>query len=847
MSLRDYLLKEGIDPDSEKAQFLNSIYGQESGGGRNTKTSNQGAVGDMQIIPSTFNFVADKGWSIKNPEHNARAGIRYGSRLFDDYGAERAAVGYYSGEGGVDAYDRGVYYRDKKNPKAPNTKQYAQQVLARMNSGGSGESSGAGGMGRPMTEDEWNAATGFDQPSTSQADFKPLSEDEWNNMSAGTDSTQDSPNSTPESSVGILTEEEFNALAGENSSDLVNSTVVSNNTQPTAAPAPNSSGLPKGYTEGNTFAGDLSNNAGLAVRGVAEGVAGVPAAIYNTVGLLRPRNQIETPLSLPTEINPENDVLVKGAGKLSDILGLPKTEGEKSLPEKVGKGIGGFVAPSMILSKIAPAGSAAAKVAEFLGGKNPVPQVIGTVSGTAAEDAAKQAGGNELQQLLANIAGNVATGGVANMAMSAGRVGKRGVEALLDNNEAVVGRTLNRAAGSDNLDIISALETGKVPTVARTIKGYNPTTTDIAADPNMANILRQAEMDAFTASDLLAGRMQNQEAISQYANKAGATPEAIKKASAELYKKVDAIAKPMRTRNLPVDMEPVHKAIDEAILANRGNKYILSELNSAKANMPTGTVDFTEAYNAKQGLDELLRSTNWSDPKVASAKKAASALNKTKQSLSDTLTATEPGFKDYITKQAKVLDAIKKQEFVNKKLIPMENQPQAFNVNGIQKEVAPLSASKVRRFINNPEMRKQLSSNQINVLEDASNALNASGRRNAGMMTGSNTAQNLKINQMVSEDLARAISEGNGATARAIRGIFKKTGEVIKKPASVLGLGSNYNTSQLAAVLAKAELDPKYAAKLMKQYGLGQMNFNDPAGRAALRGLMTTNEKPLNK
>lgn len=138
-----YLKKEGISPNSEKAQFLGAIYGQESGSGSNTRTSNQGAVGGMQIIPSTFASVADKGWDINNPEQSARAGIRYGSQLYDKYGAERAAVGYYSGDKGVEAYDKGVYYRDKKNPSAPNTKEYAQSVLGRMGGGGAGGAGGA--------------------------------------------------------------------------------------------------------------------------------------------------------------------------------------------------------------------------------------------------------------------------------------------------------------------------------------------------------------------------------------------------------------------------------------------------------------------------------------------------------------------------------------------------------------------------------------------------------------------------------------------------------------------------------------------------------------------------------
>ena len=73
--------QEGVT--GRAADFARSIYQQESGSGRNAKTSNQGAVGGMQIIPSTFATVADKGWNISDPVQNARAGIRYAKQMFD--------------------------------------------------------------------------------------------------------------------------------------------------------------------------------------------------------------------------------------------------------------------------------------------------------------------------------------------------------------------------------------------------------------------------------------------------------------------------------------------------------------------------------------------------------------------------------------------------------------------------------------------------------------------------------------------------------------------------------------------------------------------------------------------
>lgn len=119
------------------ADVARSIYMQESGGGRNTKTSNAGAVGGMQIIPSTFKSVADKGWDISDPMHNARAGIRYLSQLDKQSGGNPAltAAGYYGGPGGMEKARKGIAVSDPRNPNAPNTLQYGQQVAARLGKG----------------------------------------------------------------------------------------------------------------------------------------------------------------------------------------------------------------------------------------------------------------------------------------------------------------------------------------------------------------------------------------------------------------------------------------------------------------------------------------------------------------------------------------------------------------------------------------------------------------------------------------------------------------------------------------------------------------------------------------
>jgi hypothetical protein len=125
--------REGVQDPIERA-FAKSIYLQESGGGKNTGTSNRGAQGGMQILPDTFKSVADKDMDIRNPFDNMRAGIRYARQGLAAAGGNTDLAGayYYGGPGGLAKAKQGIGVSDPKNPDAPNTLQYAKQVAARM-------------------------------------------------------------------------------------------------------------------------------------------------------------------------------------------------------------------------------------------------------------------------------------------------------------------------------------------------------------------------------------------------------------------------------------------------------------------------------------------------------------------------------------------------------------------------------------------------------------------------------------------------------------------------------------------------------------------------------------------
>lgn len=115
-------------------QLVRSTFAQESSGGRNTSTSYAGARGPMQVLPDTFRSVADPSWDINDPLANTRAGIRYLKQGWQASGGDPrlTAAYYYGGPGGMNKLANGIAVGDPRNPNAPNTAQYANQVAGRL-------------------------------------------------------------------------------------------------------------------------------------------------------------------------------------------------------------------------------------------------------------------------------------------------------------------------------------------------------------------------------------------------------------------------------------------------------------------------------------------------------------------------------------------------------------------------------------------------------------------------------------------------------------------------------------------------------------------------------------------
>lgn len=112
-----------------------AFHAQESSSGANAKTSIDGAVGDMQIMPDTFKRFALPGENINNPEDNKRVGRRMLDKFMKDYDGDpaRVAVAYFSGEGNVaPAGFPTPYLRNTKDGNGKYTADYANDIVKRV-------------------------------------------------------------------------------------------------------------------------------------------------------------------------------------------------------------------------------------------------------------------------------------------------------------------------------------------------------------------------------------------------------------------------------------------------------------------------------------------------------------------------------------------------------------------------------------------------------------------------------------------------------------------------------------------------------------------------------------------
>lgn len=572
----------------------------------------------------------------------------------------------------------------------------------------------------------------------------------------------------------------------------------------------------------------LGRVAGLGGRAVMEGVASIPGGIYNAVSALgnigMPDNRVVTPLTPPEKINTQ-----QYGTKLANLVGLPQPSEGEAVPMEVARTVAGTLAPLGLISKFA---TVPTKLASLIGSNAPIATATTAGLSKYATEKARENNLPEWAQIATGIGTGLAAGGVLGAVAPTSRATLRTVQSGFGKLEPLAGRLLNRQAGEEAVTIANLLEGGTVPGV-NPIAGFAPKTSDIAGNAGISALARFVENDPNSSTILSERLFNNAKSLKDYVNRTIGSDASITKKQDYLYDVVNTVSKPMRDRNLPTNIDNVTNSIDNALLKNKGNPAIEGALQSIKEKIPQGDVGFNEVYNFKQYIDDALRG-KYDDPASMQIAKSGTALNNVKKELAKSLTNTESEFGKFLKTQAIGVRQLGQSKQAEKMINQATNKtPIISNRTGIQEEVFPLSAANLRTQILNEKAMSKLSPIQQAIFENAQRAATAGTRGTMGMAKGSNTMQNLKMNELISDDVTRALL---GSDVKDQPGILSN----ILRPVT-RGLSNvTGRTGEIADILAKAELDPAYAAMLMRKYKLSPTtDMKSAAGRNALYGALT--------
>ena len=109
-----------------------SLFSQESSGNWNSRDSNKGAVGGMQVMPDTYASMMGTRAGMRDPWNNLEAGLRYlsyGQKTLNTKDPALLAAGYHAGYDREDL-KRGIIPNVSDGKK--NTRDYAREVAARV-------------------------------------------------------------------------------------------------------------------------------------------------------------------------------------------------------------------------------------------------------------------------------------------------------------------------------------------------------------------------------------------------------------------------------------------------------------------------------------------------------------------------------------------------------------------------------------------------------------------------------------------------------------------------------------------------------------------------------------------
>jgi SLT domain-containing protein len=782
------------------AELARSIYMQESGGGKNTTTSNAGAVGGMQIIPATFARMADEGWDINNPEQNARAGLRYIKRLHEMSGGDPmlTAAGYYGGEGAIEKARQGIAISDPRNPNAPNTLQYGRQVADRLASA--------------TTSD-------VNPPTVSTNPFAALNE---------------------EFRLGVPEPKQQ-----ANPFDSLNTEFALPKAAPYVAPA-----APKERTTGETIDAlkqDLKRQAGLTTRYGMEGLGDVGSIIVSPFQV--PMNAASRALGGPPVAN-----MREIATNVANAMGLPQPQGRlENIVGEVSRGMAPASATARLASLLSrqlataapikaaelatqPVTAAVAptitqKVTEKLAevpvqkvleqlAQSPVLQTIAGGTASGAGGAAKAFGGGPASELGATVAGALAPGGATAAATKGYKIGQAAIQPLYEGGRnQIMANALRNVIPEDRVaDIVEKLTAAK-----SLVPGSMPTAAEVAESGGLASFARAANA-AYPEPSTQRGLEQNAARLQAARSVAGdeaslaAAEQARKSTTGPLYRQAEQ-------STAQVDTTRTVDLIDRLSAKNSGRPQLVNALQQVRETLFENDALRSKPENIISsigGIKDILQTTENTLIKRE--------LLTVKRSLENQLKKVEPSFRQAERQYAELSQPINQMQIGQDLLNKL--QPALADYGALGSETAAKYAQALRNSdqtaklatgFKGATLERTMTPEQMGTLTSiAQDLARKANAQNLGRGVGSDTFQKISMANMA-QQVGMPI------------GLVESLGKVPAIGGYLTRIYGEADT-QMQQALAKVLLDPQATAKLIAQANPGDRSR---LMADALRGTLT--------
>lgn len=567
-------------------------------------------------------------------------------------------------------------------------------------------------------------------------------------------------------------------------------------------------------------------------KAVAEGALTLPAMAYDAMtgrtianALLGPATvQRERTVSDLVTGRPAQSMQVmppSATSELTNMLSSPELAPQNAserMQEDVVRGVSGALTGAGVAGAALRAGATGGLMQTLAA--NPVQQAVAGGVGSGASGAAREQGASPAMQAAAGLIGGVGGGAV-------GAVGSRSAsaaKALIDpfrqgGRQAIAGRILNEAAGLDAARNIAS--------AADIVPGTQATTAEVAKDSGIAYL--QSRLRAIDPSGFARRESTQNEARNVLLDKIadGGTPEAI-------ARRVDAREKlttPLRNKafeqaegkrvptekivsdidTLLADPENAGQSVQAALKSVRrqiaGEEIAEAGAEGISVTTSNPVTNAKALYAVRKEINRILEGRYvGSDESVL--RYAGGQLTKVKDSIDNAITEVAPDWNRYLSVYSRMSKPINRAETIGE--IRRRTDLAAPDVETGRDFISqPKWKNVVSKSI--PELSKTLAPPQIAKLKTIAADLD----RGAAATSASN------IRTRGSDTAANLLAQKNMSVANVIGRAFGKDIKDLPPAVSTLLRPFSWVTTladdQIRGLLVDAMLDPKLAAKLMRQ------------------------------